>query len=247
MEPGVYDEEARVEADHWWFVGRRRLFQREIASIAISRDAPALDAGTGAGANLRLLRSLGFTAISGLDSSPIARRYCAEKGFPGVSLGDIQKMPFADAAFDLVLATDVIEHVADDDAAIRELHRVLRPGGRALITVPTFMALWGFQDEVAQHKRRYRLGELLTKLRAAGFEIGPHYYFNFILLVPILIARRLMRWIKPSISSENQINNRLLNRILSAIFRADVFMAPWLRMPFGVSALVVARRPAATI
>ena len=242
MDIATYALEAEAEATHWWFVGRRRLFAREIDKTGLPRTSRVLDVGTSTGANLRLLRDLGFHAVDGLDFSQEAIRYCREKGLGIVRHGDVCGMPFADESFDLLLATDIIEHVDDDLKALREIARVLRPGGKALIVVPAFPILWGLQDRVAQHKRRYRMGELVDRVARAGFAIEVSYYFNFLLFVPIWLGRRLVDIIRPRIQNESQINSPLLNRMLSAIFTVDIAVAPILRPPFGVSILIVAEK-----
>jgi ubiquinone/menaquinone biosynthesis C-methylase UbiE len=165
MDITAYAAEAAIEADHWWFVGRRLLFADVIRGLGLARDAEILDVGTGTGANLRLLRNLGFVRITGVDQSSDAIRFCGEKGLGAVQLGDIAALQLPDRRFELVLATDVIEHVDDDLAALRELRRVLKPGGYLLLTVPAFHLLWGLQDDVSHHKRRYRLHKLLKMLR----------------------------------------------------------------------------------
>jgi SAM-dependent methyltransferase len=202
-----------------------------------------LDVGTSTGTNLRLLKELGFDNFVGLDASEDAIAFCASKGLGQVRLGDATRMPFDDMEFSLVLATDIIEHVDDDLAALSEIHRVLRPGGSALITVPAFMSLWGFQDDVSRHKRRYRMSSLLERIRSSGFVSIEAFYFNYVLFSPIWTARQLMKWVKPPIRSENELNSPLINSILTPLFAMDVATAPWLRPPFGVSALVLAERP----
>jgi SAM-dependent methyltransferase len=242
MEISAYAAEAAIEVDHWWFVGRRRLFARIVDELGVPADAAILDVGTGTGANLRLLRDLGFARVTGVDFSPEAIRFCAEKGLGAVEQGDVRALPFADGRFDLVFATDVVEHVDDDLAALREIRRVLTPGGQVLLTVPTFPILWGLQDEVSLHRRRYRLGELLARLDAAGLSAQRHFYFNYLLFLPILAARRLIRLLRIRLDSEGEVNTKWLNRLLALVFLCDVNTAPWLRPPVGVSALVVARR-----
>ena len=144
-----------------------------------------LDVGTSTGTNLRLLISMGFEDVTGLDLNPEAIRFCAEKGLGDVKLGDIESLPFENETFDLVLATDIIEHVDDDARAVRELHRVLAPGGKLLITVPTFKALWGHNDDTSHHKRRYVATEVLTLIKSAGLHIRRNFYFNFLLFLPM--------------------------------------------------------------
>jgi SAM-dependent methyltransferase len=246
MEIASYAAEAAIEADHWWFVGRRRLFSDIVEGLSLPPDPAILDVGTGTGANLRLLRDLGFKRVTGVDFSPEAIRFCAEKGLGEVRSGDVCALPCTDRQFDLVFATDIIEHVDDDIAALREIRRVLKPGGCVLLTVPAFPMLWGLQDEVSHHKRRYRLRELLGRLRRAGLSPQRYFYFNYLLFLPILAARRLMRLLRIRLASEGEVNTEWLNRMLTVLFGLDVRTAPWLRPPVGVSALVVATRPPET-
>jgi len=242
VEIAAYAAEAEAEATHWWFTGRRRLFAREIDNTGLPRTGRVLDVGTSTGANLRLLRDLGFQAADGLDFSQEAIRYCREKGLGVVRQGDACHMPFADESFNLALATDIIEHVDDDMEALREIRRVLKSDGKVLITVPAFQILWGLQDRVSQHKRRYIKRDLVDRVERAGFRIEVCYYFNFLLFLPIFIGRRLIDIFRLNVQSEAQINSPLLNRIFSAIFTVDVAMAPILRPPFGVSILIVAKK-----
>lgn len=242
MDLATYAVEAEVEASHWWFVGRRQLFSREIARLGLGSEARVLDIGTSTGTNLRMARDLGFARVSGLDFSEAAIAFCASKGLGTVDRGDICAMPYGEAAFDLVLATDVIEHVEDDTQALREIGRVLAAEGRALVSVPAFRSLWGLQDEVSQHKRRYRKAELRDRLRAAGLEPERLYYFNYLLFAPIWLARRLIRAASIDLQSENEVNSRPLNALLGWVFALDVATAPLIRPPFGVSILAVVRR-----
>jgi SAM-dependent methyltransferase len=244
MQKSVYAVDAELERSHWWYVGRRKLFARLIGTLGIASDEPVLDIGTSSGTNLRLLRELGFSDVTGLDYSDEAIRFCAEKGLGTVRRGDITQMPFGDETFSLVLATDIIEHVDDDLAALREVRRVLRPGRRVLITVPAFPSLWGFQDDVSLHKRRYRMRPLLEQIRAAGLEPRQRFHFNYLLFGPIWSARQLMKVWRHSYRSESEVNTPLVNRVLSAVFNLDVRLAPRWAPPFGVSILVVAEKPA---
>jgi SAM-dependent methyltransferase len=243
MEASVYEAEAHNEETHWWFVGRRKLFSELIAELGTEHDAPILDAGTSCGTNLRMLRDGGFTNVLGLDLSEHAARFCGDKGFGEVRIGSIEQMPFSDASFDLVLATDVIEHVDDDLCALREIHRVLRPGGHTVITVPAFQSLWGFQDEVSHHKRRYGRLQLETLARQAGLLLEKRFYFNYLLFAPIWLARRAMRLWRPNIRSEGDINTPFVNKFLGGVFAVDVATAGLIRPPFGVSLLLVAAKP----
>lgn len=243
METSVYDVTASVQTTHWWYQGRRRLFARIIESFQLPRTARILDVGSGTGANLEMLAEMGFSNVNGLDFNPLALRLCCEKGLPFVKLGSATTMPFEDCAFDLVIATDVMEHLEDQRKAANEISRVLKSGGRALVTVPAFRSLWGPQDVLSHHFRRYRKVEVIRIFAAAGLEIHRAFYFNFLLFVPIWLARRLLILSKTELRSEAEINSALLNYLLLMIFQLDTKLAPLLRLPFGVSILLIARKP----
>lgn len=245
MEHATYAVESEVEQTHWWFVVRRSLFRRTIEGLNLPADAAILDAGTSTGTNLRLLREMGFTNVQGLGLSDEAIRWCAEKGLGAVMKGDVCNMPFADAQFDLVLAINIVEQVEYDVKALQEICRVLKPTGRAVITVPAFEFMWGLEDSLANHQRRYTYGELVDKLKAAGCRTYKSFYFNFLLFAPIWIARQLIRRFKPRLESENQLNSPLLNSVLKAIFTVDIACAGILHVPFGVSIFALVGRDGA--
>jgi SAM-dependent methyltransferase len=241
MDLSVYEIEDEVEAAHWWFAGRRRLLARELALAGAATSWRILDLGSGTGGNLRLLRDLTFPYRFGTDVSLVAAASCVRKNLAPMLLADATNLPFADGTFDLVMAMDVLEHIERDDLAAAEIRRILRPNGIAIITVPAFAALWGPQDVLSHHLRRYRMRSLMKLLKAAGFTSLRRYYFNFILFLPILAARRLLSASKVELRSENELNSPMLNAILRRLFNIDINSAPYLRPPFGVSICAVLR------
>lgn len=235
MNEDVYAIETKVENFHWWFVGRRALFRREIESLSLPVSTVALDIGVGTGANIRLLKELEFENPVGIDRSDQAIRFCSQKGFRSIVKSDASKLPFPDGTFGLILATDILEHIDKESNVIDQIYRVLTPGGTAILTVPAFPSLWGLQDEVSHHKRRYRMSHILRLLKEKRFNIHSAFHFNFILFVPIWLTRQIIRTCRIKLKSENQVNTVFFNAILKAVFLFDVWMAPRLRLPLGVS------------
>jgi SAM-dependent methyltransferase len=232
-----------VEESHWWYIGRRRIiasFVQEICRQFKDRRPRILDVGCGTGANLVMLSQFG--EAEGVDISPDALAFCRERGLEGVRLGAAEKLPYEDGRFDLVTAFDVVEHLDDDVAGLREMRRVLGPDGRLLLFVPTFMFLWGVQDEVSNHRRRYRLPELRRAVREAGFEVERTTYANITFFAPILLVRKLMRLTGIRTATENSINIPLLNGLLGHVLGSERSLLRYLNLPFGVSGLCVARR-----
>jgi SAM-dependent methyltransferase len=243
VKSSTYGENEAIDAKHWWYVVRRKLFARLIRELKLPSGAAVLDAGTSTGPNLGVLRDLGFSDIHGVDLSPEALRFCQSKGFTQVRLGDICALPYPDESFDLVLATDVIEHVDHDDRALREIRRVLRPGGTALLTVPAFQCLWGVTDDISEHRRRYLLGPLRERLNMADLSVDRTWYFNYLLFLPILIARRIVRLFPGKVRNENHLNFPLLNWVLIKVFAFDAWTAEHVRPPFGVSIMAICHKP----
>ena len=108
--------------------------------------------------------------------------------------------------------------------------------------VPTFMFLWGVQDEVSNHRRRYRLAELRRAVSEAGFTVERTTHANITFFMPVLLVRKLMRLTGIRTETENSINIPALNRVFGAIFGAERHWLRYLNIPFGVSGLCVARR-----
>jgi SAM-dependent methyltransferase len=243
MERHTYSIMYEVEGSHWWFVGRRRIISSFIEKICrdMGKARPRiLDVGCGTGANLEMLAQYG--EAEGVDVSQEALAFCRERGLRNVRQGAAERLPYDDESFDLVTALDVVEHLDDDTAGLREMRRVLKPGGRAMLFVPAFMFLWGVQDDVSHHRRRYTLAGLSAAVRAAGFEVERVTYANISFFGPILLGRLLMRATGVRPASENNINVSALNGVLGRLLGAESTLLRRLNFPFGVSAICVARR-----
>lgn len=259
MQQHTYAIMDEVEGSHWWFVGRRAIlesFMRDIVTRIESRHQTAnpdgqpaeagtqneiriLDVGCGTGANLEMLAQFGNA--EGVDVSDDALEFCRHKGL-SAQKGLAETLPFADETFDLTTALDVVEHLDDDIAGLKEMFRVTKRGGYSLIFVPAFMWLWGVQDDVSNHRIRYTKQQIVERLRAAGYVVERATYANWTFFAPILAGRMLMKLtgIKPE--SENNVNVSALNGIFGMLLGAERF---WLRnfnFPFGVSIVVVARK-----
>lgn len=241
METITYEIEAQVGAEHWWFQARRDILHSLVSRLMPPGTPRIYDLGCGTGHNLKMLQELGDA--TGVDMSPEALAFCRAQGCRSVVEGDLTALPLADDCADVVVASDILEHLDDDAAGARELARVLKRGsGVAIVTVPAFAWLWGLQDEVSHHKRRYTKRELERLLTGAGLRLEKLTYFNFFLFPPTFLGRLLIRLFKPQIESENTLTGPGLNGVLRRIFASE---AHWLRVggfPIGVSVLAIARK-----
>ena len=243
MQEHTYGIMRQVEDSHWWFAGRRRIlvsFLKDIAPKLEVEDPSILDVGCGTGANLEMLAEFG--EAHGVDVSLDALNFCADRGLENVHHGQAEDLPFPDCSFDLATALDVIEHLDDDVAGLKEMRRVLKPGGYALLFVPAFMFLWGVQDDISHHRRRYTIKQLRTAVQKAGFEVERATYANLTFFSPILAGRLIMRITGLKPASENNINVSALNGVFGRLLGAESYFLKKINFPLGVSAICVARR-----
>ena len=247
MDAAYYARYAEVEDRHWWFAARRRIVGRVLDGLRLPPGARLLEAGCGTGGNLALLARYGH--LDAFEIDPGARALADARGVTPVLPGALpDAVPF-DGPYDAIALLDVLEHVADDAAALAALRDRLappgagRPGGALVLTVPAFMFLWSRHDVVNHHERRYRRGPLVARLRGAGLRVDHATYFNTLLFPPVAAVRLLhrLRGVEGG-SDVDTIPAGPVNRVLEGVFAAERFVAPWLRLPFGVSVLAVARR-----
>ena len=235
-----YETQYKLEIDHWWYRVRRELVRDIFYRYVKGKQLKILDVGCGTGALMKELGSYGD--VYGLDFSEDAIEYCRERGEKNLTIGSINSIPFESGYFDAVVALDVIEHVQDDVGAIAEIKRVLKPGGICLIFVPAFKILWGKADELGCHFRRYRLPELEDKISRTGLIVKKSSYFNFMLFLPILAVRLIVRLFRIKVGNEGEVGSRFMGNILYNIFRSEISILRYVDLPFGVSALVISNK-----
>ncbi len=240
MEQQAYREQYELEGSHWWFAGRRAVLWALLRRGRVPAGGlRVLDAGCGTGHNLLEFGMLG--SATGVDSSPEAIEFCRRRGIEAVREAPIEALPFEDGSFDLILATDVLEHLRDDRAALRELRRVAAPGGRLLTTVPAYRWLWSRHDAEHHHLRRYTLRQLRERLRECGWAPSAWSYFNSLLLPPIAAVRLLAR--RRDDAGERpdlRLTPRALNRVLEQPMRLEAeLITRGVILPAGVSIGIV--------
>ena len=191
MEDWTFQEHFDMEDRHWWFRSRRRVIWALVRRAEAGASPRILDAGCGTGRNLMDFQRLG--PAEGVDVSRQAVEFCQRRGLQGVREGAIEALPFENDRFDLIFATDVIEHLPDDGPALEELRRVAAPGARLIITVPAYNWLWSQHDTSWHHYRRYTRPRLRERVTSHGWEPLATSYFYSTLLPPVALVRTLQR------------------------------------------------------
>ncbi len=250
MDPSLYPRMAEVEDVHWWFASRRAIVDRIIDRLGLPPDAAILEPGCGTGGNFPMLARRG--QLYALDADESAIGFAQSRGLAHVARGSLpDSIPFGDRLFDLIVMTDVLEHLSDPGASLRALHARLRAGGWLLLTVPAMAWLWSDHDVTHHHLRRYRANELRNLIATCGFHVNYLSYYNFLLFPVIAGARILQRF---GARDRRGLNHRhdlvmpsaAINSILKRIFSSERFLVGTTRIPFGVSLIVLARALDAT-
>jgi SAM-dependent methyltransferase len=236
----------QLEDWYWWFVARREAALRFTEDFRPRRQPlRVLDAGCGTGALLDRLEERVGTEVYGLDFSGQALAYTRQRGHRHLVQADLTRLPFPDGTFDVITALDVVEHIREDEGALREVNRVLRPGGVLLVSVPAFRFLWGPHDIALQHFRRYTTGELGRLMRRTGFRVSKLTYL-LALLFPAFVAQRLLTKLRPTAENPQaqlvQVS-KAVNRFLIRLQGAELAIARRLSLPFGATVFCVAQKP----
>lgn len=246
MNTAEFDRMFAIEETHWWYRGRRELVRAALDRYApTQRPLRMLDLACATGMSFRFLDDYGD--IRGVDISEETIRLCAARGIDRIVRGDALELPFRDTRFDVVLALDAFEHFEDDEAAMREVFRVLAPGGVLVATVPAFMSLWSPHDVAYHHHRRYRRPQLRERLERAGF-VTERMSYSSMTLSPAVWALRKLRGMSPKPDEEATSDFAVpmpwpLEKLAGAITAAETALEKRVNLPFGVSLYGVLRKP----
>lgn len=243
------------EDKHWWFASRTRAIlaylDRYLGPGQNGR--LVLDVGCGAGNMAHHLAHYG--RVIGVDNNPKPLEVARQRGLD-VRLGSADDLPFADTMFDLVALLDTVEHVPNEHGVFGECYRVLKPGGKLLVTVPAFMWLWSNNDVLNAHQRRYTRAELKAKLIHHGFRVLRASYNNFFVF-PLAVALILVRRgrAEPQLASPHFHDEAYqvemepapagLNGLLAGIGWLEAQLLKQISLPIGTSILCIAERPKA--
>lgn len=244
MDDSLYHLYHQEEDDWWWAAGRRAL----VTSLWRRYGSPGamprlLEVGCGTGGLLQELVT--WADAHGLDLSKEAVGYCRERGIATVCQGILNALPYQDNTFDGVIGVDVLEHLDDDEGALREILRICRPGGRLVATVPAFQFLWSRRDVQLHHRRRYTRPQFTARVAQAGFRELKATYVNLPLFLPLLAMVKTGRLTKggPNLKLDYALVPAAINRVLSWVVRVEARVLARASLPLGTSIACVAVKP----
>lgn len=244
-----YSKMAETEDAYWWHVGRKKIIARQLkkthsASGADKTKTKLLNIGCGTGGTIPMLSKFG--ELDNVEISQEAIDICKGKGFLNVKKIDGIKLPFKSGSFDTAVALDVLEHIEDDDGALKEWRRVLKDHGRLLITVPAYQWLWSEHDESLHHFRRYTLSELHGKLNKAGFRVQKRTY-AIIFSFPLIVGYRFFKSLMPNKNQAAAATSYVflpkpVNAFFIGLLSLEARMLQHINAPFGTSLLIIAEK-----
>lgn len=255
MDDVLYRLHAEREESYWWFVAKNRIILSLVdrflpANAASGGPRPrACDIGCGCGGLLKLLAPR-FDVV-GTDMSPIARDYCAKRGFTALDGSLPDNLPFSPErgdAFDLIVMSEVIEHVEHDREAVAAVAPLLKPGGLLVCTVPAHQWMWSSHDTYNHHFRRYSrrgFGRLFEGLPLERLALS---YANAAMFLPMAAVRLAHRAVhgapKPGEGDAPKISPlpRPINGLLTGLFAAEGRIIPRMSLPIGSSVVAAFRR-----
>lgn len=243
MNAEEYANMEQMEAAHWYYTGKREFARRWLLRVGPPRaDDLLLDCGAGTGRFAQEMAA--HCRVLVLDDHEEALRLLRTRFRADQILslaGD--QVPLPGGALDFVTALDVLEHTPDDRAVVAGFHRLLKPGGVALVTVPAGMALWSDWDVALHHYRRYSRAQLKALFPPEHWDLLHVNYTNVAVYPAVWLLRRWRKWFPPAgqeVRSEDRLPAPWLNALLRWLFVRPAFWR--VPLPFGVSLLLVARK-----
>lgn len=247
MNAAEYERMYRLEDSYWWFVGRHKLLHLLLEDLygkpsEQKSQRVILDVGCGTGAISQRLRCWG--RVVSTDFSELALHFSQRRGLTHLLKTDAMRLALRDAAFDLVVCMDVLEHLPNDTAALCEFFRVLKPGGTLIATVPAYPHLWGEHDLALMHYRRYLRKELAAKVEGAGFGVRKISHCMTFLYPVVAFHRRLLAKRPPHNPPQAAMPMvpKGINWALICLMALENRIARRVSLPVGLTILCVAQR-----
>ncbi|HXB70748.1 MAG TPA: methyltransferase domain-containing protein [Candidatus Acidoferrales bacterium] len=234
------------DEDHYMNVASREYALSRMERWLSNPEPVVLDIGCSSGYMIKALRRrLSDATVVGADfvRGPLEKLAAAVPDLPLLQF-DLTRCPLPDGSVDGIVLLNVLEHIEDDDAAMRHVYRILRPGGVAVIEVPSGPNLFDIYDRQFMHHRRYRMCEVLRRLRAHGFTVVDRSHLGFLVYPGFwAIKKRNRRYLNSSQEQQRAIvlsHMRLAqdSRLMPWIMRVESRLRDWIYLPFGIRCVV---------
>jgi len=232
------------EDHHFWFKARRNYIIQLLKTT--NRNSKILDVGCSSGLLLRDLAEIGFNPkhLFGIDISEKAIENCKKNGLKNCFVMSGETITIEEQ-FDIIIASDCLEHIKNDSAALQSWKQNLKTEGKLYVFVPAFKSLWSHHDEVNMHCRRYSRKQLVDLLKDNALKIEKSGYWNFSLFIPVYILRHLSNFFlnKGSVQSNGNLYRiGFLNTFLLALLNLENKTLKYLKFPFGISTYTIAKK-----
>ena len=236
----------RLEENYWWFRARRDIIFRLLRQLDVSYSSKIIDLGCSGGRLIDFLRKKGFRNISGIDISREAIIECKKRGIKDTFVRNCINTKFKNKEFDILIASDILEHIETDSEAMREWNRILKTDGILIVFVPAFNFLWSKHDEVNHHYRRYSQVKLANDLKKHKFRILKISYWNFSLFIPVSFIRIIQHFTpeKHKVNGDQLFQlPYMVNKALTCLLEMENrLLEKALIYPYGLSVFAVAKK-----
>ncbi|MBC7943043.1 class I SAM-dependent methyltransferase [Candidatus Saccharibacteria bacterium] len=238
-----YNRMEQHEKTYWWHVGRLQIIEKElIRQIGDKRPLKILNIGCGTGGTVRMLENFG--EVVNVDASDEAIKYMKKNGFKNSIKVEGINLPFETATFDMICAFDVLEHIDKDIEAMQEWRRVVKPGGKIVLTVPAYQWLWSGHDESLHHYRRYtakHLRGIAQTVDLRPLKLTYAIVFSFVLVVGFRLLTKISGKQTTEESSYIELPSAV-NKLFTKLLFVEADLHKFMKLPFGTSVLAVLKK-----
>ncbi len=247
MQDHAYEAMQRMQENHWWWRGMRRLYATALRRYVPTSGVPqrVIDVGCGFGANLIVLADSG--KVVGVDVSLDALRSIVDRPALGLVQAEADALPFRADTFDVIALLAIVEHVDRDDRVLSETYRIATAHAHQILLTSAFMLLWSHHDEANNHRRRYLAKQLDRLTAAAGWKVIQTSYINAFLFPAVAIVRIVQKWLEAPHESKYDMGQNLgiFNGLLEMLLTFEVWLMIRLHvsLPFGVDVFSIMERP----
>ncbi len=253
MDRAQYLKFAAVDEHHWWFKSRRHIvsFLLENMWNGQNEQRSILDIGTGTGGMIPVLSKWGHLTATEPDPDTLEftkSHFASLDKNVTFKSGTWEELDLPVNHFDLLTAFDVLEHCENEDETLLKWRSWMKQDAVLLLTVPAFPCLWGMNDVLSHHYRRYTRSALLQALSKAGFEVDKISYINSAMFAPVWVSRNIKEPIDKLFSKQKELMPwdfnlppAPLNALLEFLFSSETAVLKNSELPWGTSLIATAK------